>query len=174
MKTLSRAMATVLLLATTVSSAFAQGGAPIKATGHFGQGFWEASYRQQHAQDHAHILYYYGTAQQPVAPAKAQEHTTEIRESVAATQKTLAETKKAYADNKEVQAALTKVEAIHKKVEASLSTLDKQAEKPDNKVIHETSAAIYHDLEEADQELAKLIKSLKIAAPVPPKKAEVK
>lgn len=116
MKTFSQTFATLILVLTSATMAFAQAGAPIKARGAFGEGFWEASKRQRHAQDHAQILYYYGQAQQPVAVEKVKEHSTAVRQNVVASQKALTEAKKAYADNKDVQAAVAKIEAIHKKV----------------------------------------------------------
>lgn len=173
MKTFSKTCCTLVLVLTSATLAFAQAGAPIKARGAFGEGFWEASKRQQHAQDHAQILYNYGQAQQPVAVEKVKEHSTAIRQNVTASQKALAEAKKAFADNKDVQAAVAKIESIHKKVGAHCDLLDAQAgaARTDNVAIHACCADIYHDIAEADAELAKLMKSLKIAPPAPPKKA---
>lgn len=172
MKTLTKTCCTLVLVLTSATLAFAQAGAPIKARGAFGEGFWEAERRQQHAQDHAQILYYYGQAQQPVPVEKVKEHSTGVRQNVAASQKSLTELKKAYADNKEVQAALAKIDAIHKRVGTHCNVLDEQAKaaKTDNVAIHACCADIYHDLAEANAELAKLTKYLKITPPEPPKK----
>lgn len=173
MKTLTKTCCTLVLILTSATLAFAQAGAPIKARGAFGEGFWEASKRQQHAQDHAQILHYYAQSQEPIAPEKAKEHSTAIRQNVTASHKALAEAKKTYADNKDVQAAVAKIEAIHKKVGAHCDLLDAQAgaAMTDNVAIHKCCADIYHDIAEADSELAKLIKTLKIAKPEPPKKS---
>lgn len=173
MKTFLQALTIAGLLVASATPVLAQAGAPIKARGAFGEGFWEAEKRQQHAQDHAQILYYYGQTQQPVPAEKVKEHSTAVRQNVAASQKSLTELKKAYADNKEVQAALAKIDAIHKKVGTHCDVLDEQAKaaKTDNVAIHACCADIYHELAEARAELAKLTKSLKISPPEPPKKA---
>jgi hypothetical protein len=179
MNTIHYAMTSLVLVLVSATLAVAQpSGVPIKARGAFGEGFWEASKRQEHARDHSQILYNYTQPQQsqqqpqPIAASKVQEHSTAIRQNVEAAQAALVAPRKAYVDNKEVQAALAKIEALHVKVCGHCDVLDAQVKSAttDTVVIHDCCVDAYKDLDEANEELTKLLKSLKITNPAPPKR----
>jgi hypothetical protein len=154
-----------MMLVSAGQSARAQVG---KALGH-DYNFWETMGWQHHAQNQARSLYVYSQTPQPVA-APATEHVTAARASVVSAKKNLAELKKVQPDNKEAQASIAKIEEIQKTLLAHCDKADKAIAGGKHDEIAATSADMYHDLDEANAEMAKLQKALKIEKPAPPKK----
>lgn len=154
-----------IMTAVFGQSALAQGDAKMKGN----YNFWNAMGWQQHAQNQARSLYYYGQTQQPT-PAQAAEHANAARAGVKTAQKSLAELKKENPDNKEAQAAIAKVEEIQKKVLGHCDMCDKARDKGDNVEMCSCCADIVNDLEAANAEMSKLQKVLKIANPELPKR----
>jgi hypothetical protein len=163
-KCASIAAAVVMMMAG--QAAYAQGGA--KALGH-DYNFWEAMHWQQHAQNHARSLYVYSQTAEPT-PAQAKEHVTAARTSLTTAKKNLAELKKVQPDNKEAHASIVKIEEIQKTTLAHCDKADKAIAAGNQHEITACCADLYHDLEAAHAEMAKLQKALKIASPEVPKK----
>ncbi len=152
-----------LVMAGPVS--FAQ--APGKATGNYN--FWDAQGWQQHAQTQARSLYYYSQTPTPT-PEKAKEHALAARTGVVSAQKSLAELKKGNPDNKEAQASITKLEAMHTKLVGHCDMVEKAIAKGEHIELAACCANMFHDIEAANAEMAKLQKALKIPAAELPRK----
>lgn len=182
MKMLTQLSLAVLVGLTLIGNAVAQNDAGSKARGDV-YNFWGSKSRQNHAQDHARSLYFYGQTQQVVGqpqakpvitPVQAQQHVIGVRENLAASQKGLGELKKSNAENKEALAAIAKIEAIHKKVMGHCEMLDKELgkEKTDGATICDCCLDMHADLDAADAEMTKLMKALKIEKLDLPKKGD--
>ncbi len=182
MKMLTQLSLAVLVGFALVGNAVAQNDAGSKARGDV-YNFWGSQSRQNHAQDHARSLYFYGQTQQVVGqpqaqpvitPVQAQKHVIGVRENLTASQKGLGELKKSNADNKEALAAIAKIEAIHKKVMGHCEMLDKELgkEKTDGATICDCCLDMDADLDAADAEMTKLMKALKIEKLDLPKKGD--
>ena len=162
------AVLTVAAMALTSTSGFVHAQAGAKALGH-DYNFWETMGWQHHAQNQARSLYVYSQTTQPT-PAQATEHATAARASLTSAKKNLAELKKVQPDNKEAQASIAKIEEIHKTLLSHCDKADKAIASGSQEAIAASSADLFHDLDEANAEMAKLQKALKIEKPAPPKK----
>ena len=135
--------------------------------------FWVGRSANNHARDNSRSLYYYGQTQPSVSVPQAQEHVTAVRQNLNTCQKAIGELKKSNPENKEALAAIEKIEVIHKKVLGHCEQMDKQFKdgKGDGTVICACCADMHSDLDAADAEMDKLMKSLKIEKLEPPTKA---
>ncbi|MBI3863803.1 MAG: hypothetical protein HY290_18090 [Planctomycetia bacterium] len=131
---------------------------------------------QQHAQDRAQALYHYNQGQQPVPKDEAKELVAAMRKDLAAADKALAQLKTEFAKNKEAVDLIESIKKHHAKAHEVCGMAEEACMKEggDKAVAGDCCSDMYHELEAAKAETAKLLKSLKIEKLEPPKKAAPK
>lgn len=127
---------------------------------------------QQHAQDRAQTLYYYGQAQKPVPKDEAKELVAGMKKDLAAADKALAALKAEFAKNKEAVELIESIKKHHAKAHEVCGMAEEACMKEggDKGAVGDCCSDMYHELEAAKAETAKLLKSLKIEKLEPPKK----
>jgi hypothetical protein len=127
---------------------------------------------QQHAQDRAQTLYYHAQSQQPVPKDEAKELVAGMRKDLAAADKALAKLKAEFAKNKEAVDLIESIKKHHAKATEVCGMAEEACAKEDGDkvVVGDCCSEMYHELEAAKTETAKLLKSLKIDKLEPPKK----
>lgn len=131
---------------------------------------------QRHAQDRAQMLYYYSQPQQPVPKAEAKELVTGIRSDLTAADKALAKLKAEHAKEPELVKLITAIEKHHAKARELCGMAEEQCLKDhgDHVVIGDCCSEMWHEVEHAREDTAKLLKLLKIDKLEPPKKVAPK
>lgn len=128
---------------------------------------------QRHAQDRSQVLYYYSQAQQPIPKVEAKELVTGIKKDLSAADKGLAALKAAHAKEPDVVKLITSIEKHHAKAHEVCGMAEEQClkEHGDHVVIGDCCSQMWHEVDAARAETAKLLKMLKIDKLEPPKKA---
>jgi len=174
MKTLRYAVLTGLL-AAVASPAFAQR-ADHKITGDAFRHNQVQTY-QQHAQDRAQTLYYYYAEPKPqITKQEAKEVVGAIRKDLKLSDKALADLKAAHAKEPEIVKQIELIEKHHAKAHEVCGMAEEECSKEhgDHVVCAECCSNMWHELDAAKAETAKLFKMLKIEKLNPPKKVEAK
>lgn len=119
---------------------------------------------QRHAQDRSQMLYYYSQSQQPVPKAEAKELVTGIKSDLTAADKALAKLKTEHAKEPEVVKLITAIEKHHAKAHEVCGMAEEQClkEHGDHVVIGDCCSEMWHEIDAARSETAKLLKMLKI------------
>lgn len=159
-------LGSVVLLGTTVGQAQDYLNAGHKMLGH------AALTNQQHAQDRAQTLYYYSQAQQPVPKDEAKEPIVAMRKDLAASNKALTQLKAEFSKNKDAIDLIESIKKHHAKATEVCGMAEEACAKEgdDKVIIGDCCSEMYHELEAAKAETAKLLKSLKIDKLDAPKK----
>lgn len=131
---------------------------------------------QRHAQDRSQVLYYYSRAQQPIPKAEAKELVAGIKSDLTAADKALAMLKAEHAKEPEVVKLITSIEKHHAKAHEVCGMAEEQClkEHGDHVVIGDCCSEMWHEVDLARAETAKLLKLLKIEKLEPPKKVTAK
>lgn len=131
---------------------------------------------QGHAQNRSQILYYYSQSQQPIPKAEAKELVTGIKTDLTAADKALAKLKAEHAKEPEVVKLITSIEKHHAKAHEVCGMAEEQClkEHGDHAVISDCCSEMWHEVDAARAETAKLLKLLKIENLEPPKKVAPK
>ena len=127
---------------------------------------------QQHAQDRAQTLYYYSQAQQPVPKDEAKELVASMRKDLAAANKALAKLQAEFSKNKEAVELIDSIKKHHARATEMCGMAEEACAKDetDTVVLGDCCSEMYHEMEAAKADTAKLLKSLKIDKLEPPKK----
>lgn len=131
---------------------------------------------QRHAQDRSQVLYYYSQAKQPIPKAEAKELVTGINSDLTAADKALAKLKTEHAKEPEVVKLITSIEKHHAKAHEVCGMAAEHClkEHGDHVVIGDCCSEMWHEVDAARTETAKLLKLLKIETLTPPKKVTTK
>jgi hypothetical protein len=141
---------------------------------------------ERHARDQSRTLFHAAQAPKPVPRVEVKDATIAIRRDLEASNKSLAKLEADYtklqAENaqlKELKEAVVLIAAIKKHNAAAqeqCDMCDKAADKPDgdNEAIADCCGEMYSELEEAEADLEKLLKLLKIEELPAPKKRSKK
>lgn len=131
---------------------------------------------QQHAQDQAQTLYHYGQAKQPLPKDEAKDLVAGMRKDLAAADKALAALKAEFAKNKEAVDLIESIKKHHAKAHEVCGMAEEACTKepPEKGAAADCCSDMYHELEAAKAETAKLLKSLKIEKLEAPKKPAAK
>ncbi len=131
---------------------------------------------QHHAQDRSQMLYYYSQAQQPIPKTEAKELVTGIKTDLTAADKALAQLKTEHAKEPEVVKLITAIEKHHAKAREVCGMAEEHCLKDhgDHVVIGDCCSEMWHEVDAARAETAKLLKMLKIEKLEPPKKLAAK
>jgi hypothetical protein len=124
---------------------------------------------QQHAQDHVQTLYY---APQPIPKDESKELVAQMKKELVAADKALNTLKAEYSKNKEAVDLIESIKKHHAKAHEHCGMAEEACMKdpPEKGEVGNCCADMYHELEAAKAETAKLLKSLKIDKLEPPKK----
>ena len=127
---------------------------------------------QRHAQDRSQVLYYYSQSQQPIPKVEAKELVTGIRRDLTDADKALAKLKTEHAKEPEVVKLISSIEKHHAKAREVCNMAEEQClkEHGDHVVIGDCCSEMWHEVDHARADTAKLLKMLKIENLVPPKK----
>lgn len=147
----------------------------IKALGEAMQGHEHQTY-QNLAQQRAHTLYYYAQSKEPVPMTEAKELVAGIKKDLSASDAALAKLKAAHAKEPEVVKLIESIEKHHAKAHEVCGMAEEACSKEhgDHVVIGNCCSEMYHEIDAAKTETAKLLKMLKIEKLDPPKKVEAK
>ena len=147
----------------------------IKALGEAMQGH-EHQAHQQLAQQRSQVLYYYAQSKEPVPMAEAKELVVGVKRDLAASDAALAKLKTAHAKEPEVVKLIESIEKHHAKAHEVCGMAEEACMKEhgDHVVIGNCCSEMYHEIDAAKSETAKLLKMLKIEKLDPPKKVEAK
>jgi hypothetical protein len=128
---------------------------------------------QQHAQDHAQTLYY---APQPIPKEESKELVAQMKKELAAADKALNTLKTEVSKNKEAVELIESIKKHHAKAHEHCGMAEEACmkEAPEKGEVANCCTDMYHELEAAKVETAKLLKMLKIEKLEPPKKAAPK
>ncbi len=131
---------------------------------------------QRHAQDRSQVLYYYSQAQQPIPKAEAKELVTGIKSDLTAADKALAKLKAEHAKEPDVVKLIASIEKHQAKAREICGMAEEQClkEHGDHVVIGDCCSEMWHELDHARDDTAKLLKMLKIEKLDPPKKVNAK
>lgn len=131
---------------------------------------------QRHAQDRTQMLYYYSQSQQPIPKVEAKELVTGIKTDLTAADKALAKLKAEHAKEPEVVKLITSIEKHHAKAHEVCGMAEEQClkEHGDHVVIGDCCSEMWHEVDAARSETAKLLKLLKIEKLEPLKKVTAK
>lgn len=131
---------------------------------------------QRHAQDRSQMLYYYSQSQQPIPKAEAKELVTGIKTDLTAADKALAMLKAEHAQEPEVVKLITSIEKHHAKAHEACGMAEEHClkEHGDHVAIGDCCSEMWHEVDAARSETAKLLKLLKIDKLDPPKPATSK
>lgn len=127
---------------------------------------------QRHVQDRSQVLYYYSQSQQPIPKAEATELVTGIKKDLTDSDKALAKLKTEHAKEPEVVKLINSIEKHHAKAHKVCEMAEEQClkEHGDHIVIGECCSEMWHEVDAARAETAKLLKLLKIEKLELPKK----
>lgn len=128
---------------------------------------------QRHAQDHSQVLYYNSQSEHPIPKAEAQALVVGYKNSLTAADKSLAKLKAEHTKNPEALKLIASIEKHHAKAHKACDSADEHCQKDrgDNVMISGLCSDMYHELESARAETAKLVKLLKVESLEAPKKA---
>jgi hypothetical protein len=126
---------------------------------------------QRHAQDRSQTLYYYSQSQQPIPKAEAKELVTGIQKDLTASDKALAKLKAEHAKEPEAMKLIASIEKHHAKAHEVCGMAEEHClkEHGDHVVIGDCCSEMWHEIDAARTETAKLLKLLKIEKLEPPK-----
>ena len=121
---------------------------------------------QNHASDHARILYQQGSGGETCPKEVVQEQTQAIRVNSQAATKAFAKLQEAHPENKEVKKHVELIQQHHEKVLAMCNMLDEAAKKADagGVMVCECCKTMVKDLDAAAKEAEKLRITLKLPA----------
>lgn len=127
---------------------------------------------QQHAQDQAQTLYYHGQAKEPLPKDDAKELVASMKKDLAAADKALNKLKADFAKNKEAVDLIESIKKHHAKAHEHCGMAEEACAKepPEKGAAADCCSDMYHELEAAKADTAKLLKSLKIEKLEAPKK----
>ncbi len=163
-----------LILASHIALAqFRDAGSKIRGEAMAGH---EVRTYQRHAQDRSEILYYHSQSQKPIPKEQSDELVTGIRKDLKASDAALAKLKAEHPRDAEVLKQIAIIEKHHAAAHAACSTAEDEClkEHGEQAMIGECCSNMWHELEAAQSETAKLLKMLKIEKLEPPKKVEPK
>lgn len=131
---------------------------------------------QSHAQNRSQVLYYYSQAQQPIPKAEAKQLVTGIKADLTAADKALAKLKAEHAKEPEVVKLITSIEKHQAKAHEVCGMAEEHClkEHGDHVVIGDCCSEMWHEIDAARADTAKLLKMLKIEKLDPPKKVTAK
>lgn len=135
-----------------------------------------AQYHQRHAQNQSQILYYYSQSQHLIPKAEAKELIAGIKGSLTAADKSLAKLKADHAKEPEVQKLITSIEKHQAKAHEVCGMAEEHClkEHGDHVIIGDCCSEMWHEIDAAHDDTAKLMKLLKIDNLAKPKKVTAK
>ncbi|MDB5385063.1 MAG: hypothetical protein JWM11_709 [Planctomycetaceae bacterium] len=169
-------LAIMFLVVTSVSAqdnAIRDAGAKIRGDAQAGH---NASMYQRHAQDRSLTLYHYSQSQQPLPKAEAKELVTGIKKDLTSADKALAKLKAEHAKEPEAMKLISAIEKHQAKAHEVCNMAEEHClkEHGDHVVIGDCCSEMWHEIDAARADTAKLLKLLKIENLEPPKKSPVK
>jgi hypothetical protein len=128
---------------------------------------------QQHAQDHAQTLYH---APQPIPKDESKELVAAMKKELTTADRALNTLKAEVAKNKEAVELIESIKKHHAKAHEHCDMAEEACmkEAPEKGEVGNCCADMYHEMEAAKAETAKLLKMLKIEKLEPPKKPAAK
>jgi hypothetical protein len=132
---------------------------------------------QRAAQERSYTLYHYYAQPQPIIkPEHAKEIVGAIKKDLTASDKALAKLKAAHAKEPEVVKLIESIEKHHARAHDVCGMAEEECAKEhgDHVMCSECCADMWHELDAAKADTAKLFKMLNIKELEPPKKADVK
>jgi hypothetical protein len=132
---------------------------------------------QRHAQDRSQVLYYHSQAQQPIPKAEAKELVAGIKKDLTSADKALAKLKAEHVKESEVVTLIASIEKHQAKAREVCGMAEEHClkEHVDHAMIGDCCSDMWHEIDAARADTAKLLKLLKIEKldtpkPVTPKK----
>jgi len=136
----------------------------------------EAQTYQRSARDRAQIIYYYQQAEVKLPKAQLKEQVAAVRRDLSAADKALESLKTQHSKEPDVVKLISSIEEHHKKAHEHCGMSEELCKKEhdDHAVMADCCSGMWHELDAAQAETEKLMKSLKIDKLQPPKKTEAK
>ena len=160
-----------LVLGATL--AFAQRDATSKITGEAYRVHAQSLY-QNHAADHANLVYSYSKASAPVPKAAIQDHITAVQKNLDAAKAQLAQSKKTYKDDTTVQQLLASIEKHYAQCTDQCKSMSGDAALSDMKMVNSCCGMKCEEMQAAQADMDKLTQHLGIKKLEPMKPAAAK